>query len=161
VIRLSELYQQIKHSATNKQIFSLKAMFPQSNLSSKLHLDYSQTCKLGLPIPVINWQLPVNFNRQISKTSEIIGEYFRKEKIGIFRFDNEALNLSKNVVGGYHHMGTTAFSTSGDALCDKKFRIIGENNIVVLGSSTFQSTSFVNPTASIVLGALYAARAIN
>src|SRR3546814_18312160 len=63
--------------------------------------------------------------------------------------------VSSHPIGGYHHMGTTRMSaTSRTGVVDANGRVHGLRNLYVVGSSTFPTAGWANPTLKIVAPAL-------
>jgi choline dehydrogenase-like flavoprotein len=59
--------------------------------------------------------------------------------------------ISKNPIGGYHHMGTTRMSTDpARGVTDDNARVHGLANLYVAGSSLFPTSGWANPTLTIL-----------
>ena len=59
--------------------------------------------------------------------------------------------ISKNPIGGYHHMGTTRMSAEPTrGVTDGNARVHGLANLYVAGSSLFPTSGWANPTLTIL-----------
>jgi choline dehydrogenase-like flavoprotein len=60
-----------------------------------------------------------------------------------------------DLVGGHHHMGTTSMSAEPkDGVVDANLRCHGIDNLFIAGSSVYPTSSFVNPTTTVLALAL-------
>lgn len=62
--------------------------------------------------------------------------------------------------GGAHHMGTVAYSADGRGLVDENFKLLGFENIYIVGTSSFPSSGFENPTVAAMATSHKATQAI-
>ncbi|KMS51218.1 FAD-dependent oxidoreductase [Sphingobium cupriresistens] len=70
--------------------------------------------------------------------------------------------ISSHPIGGYHHIGTTRMSTSPrTGVVDADGRVHGLHNLYVVGSSTFSTAGWANPTLTIAALALRTADRIS
>ncbi len=59
--------------------------------------------------------------------------------------------ISNHAIAGYHHMGTTRMSSDPrTGVVDEHCKIHGVDNIYVAGSSVFPTSSWANPTLTIL-----------
>ena len=71
-----------------------------------------------------------------------------------------SLAIPAAATGGAHHMSTVAYSADGNGLVDDSLRLSGYGNIYVVGSSSFPTSGFENPTIAAMATALKAVEAI-
>jgi choline dehydrogenase-like flavoprotein len=65
------------------------------------------------------------------------------------------LGGTRGEIGSYHHMCTTRMSADpATGVVDADCKVFGIDNLYIGGSSVFSTTSFVNPTYTIVQLAL-------
>lgn len=119
------------------------------NPDSRIYLS-SKTDLLGLPQVVLDWR----FNELDYHTYNIGNKYIKSyyENLGakVISFKENIEKWSK-VDGGAHHIGTTRMAESAlNGVVDKNCKIFGVNNLYIAGSSVFPTSSFVNPTLTIV-----------
>ncbi|WP_081997258.1 FAD-dependent oxidoreductase [Sphingopyxis fribergensis] len=70
--------------------------------------------------------------------------------------------ISSHPIGGYHHIGTTRMSyTPRTGVVDADGRVHGVSNLYIVGSSTFPTAGWANPTLTIVALALRTADRIS
>ena len=59
--------------------------------------------------------------------------------------------ISKNPIGGYHHMGTTRMGAdAAQSVVDANLKVHGLANLYMAGSSVFPTGGWVNPTLTIL-----------
>lgn len=84
----------------------------------------------------------------------IINNYAKDFNLKVNSTNGEAIPSS--IDGGAHHMGTVPY-TVNNILINEKFRLTGNDNIYVVGSSSFPTSGFENPTHAAMATALIAA----
>ena len=84
----------------------------------------------------------------------IINDYAKDFTLQVNSTNGEAIPSS--IDGGAHHMGTVPY-TLNNILINEKFRLTGNDNTYVVGSSSFPTSGFENPTHAAMATALIAA----
>lgn len=84
----------------------------------------------------------------------IINNYAKDFNLKVNSTNGEAIPSS--IDGGAHHMGTVPY-TLKNILINEKFRLTGNDNTYVVGSSSFPTSGFENPTHAAMATALIAA----
>jgi choline dehydrogenase-like flavoprotein len=70
-------------------------------------------------------------------------------------FDGDASGWKSNLYGSYHHMGTTRMHEDPkQGVVNADCRVHGIENLYIAGSSVFPTSSYVQPTLTIVALAL-------
>jgi choline dehydrogenase-like flavoprotein len=110
----------------------------------------------GYPLAKLDWQLTAIDRRTVRQTMILMGAEVNRLGIGRFQL-NEWLREENNsgwppdFRGAFHHMGTTRMAeTDTDGVVDKNCKVYGVANLYVAGSSIFATSSYVNPTLTIV-----------
>jgi choline dehydrogenase-like flavoprotein len=110
---------------------------------------------LGIPLSKIDWQLT-----DLDKHNAVVN--IRTAAVELARLFNIRMRLPGWMTdgdGGWqnsfvdiaHHMGTTRMSSSSDqGVVDKNCKVHGIGNLFVSGSSVFATSSYINPTFTIV-----------
>lgn len=123
-----------------------------SRLDNKIELSNFKD-KFGIPQCVLHWKKPNNAKNSIVESLKILGDFFIKKDIGRVAIFNQILNDTKKLehLGGYHHMGGTRIGINDkDGVVDKNLKFFNIKNLYLSGSSVFRSSSYVNPTLTIV-----------
>jgi len=116
---------------------------------------------LGIPRLVLDWRLSDIDKRSVRVTMRAFDSELQRLGLGHltpepwlndpdlpWQFDS---SISNHPVGGYHHMGTTRMAdrpTRG--VVDGNCRVFGMTNLYVAGSSTFATSSWANPTLTLM-----------
>lgn len=116
--------------------------------------------ELGVPVVSLNWALSESDFRTFARGQELVTA--EVSALGLGRFAPEPITrefVEQNVMGHYHHMGTTRMSTSPDAgVVDTDCRVHGTDNLFVAGSGVFPSPTASGPTMMLISLALRLAR---
>ncbi len=83
----------------------------------------------------------------------ILNDYAKDLSLQVNATNGEAIPSS--IDGGAHHMGTVPY-TLNNILINEKFRLTGHDNTYVVGSSSFPTSGFENPTHAAMATALIA-----
>lgn len=132
--------------------------------ASRITLDGTQDA-LGMPRARLHWQLGEIDKRSVTVLVDTLGQEL--ERLGMGRveraswLDDPAETwrtdplVSSHPIGGYHHIGTTRMSHDPrDGVVDGAGRLHGTDNLWVVGSSVFPTSSWANPTLTIAALAL-------
>ena len=111
--------------------------------------------KLGLYRVKLDWRMTNQDYRNINITSKILANYIGQLGIGRVKLNNWQFDKQtwKKIRpdGGCHHMGTTRMGTDKlTSVVDKNCKIHNVNNFFIAGASVFPTSSYVNPTLTIV-----------
>lgn len=115
----------------------------------------TETDAMGRRRAHLHWSL----GQQDKRTMRVLAGRFdaelRRLRLGHLDFAPwllaDDLSFGADLVGGHHHMGTTAMSADpADGVVDADCRVHGMDNLFVAGSSVFPTAGFVNPTATLI-----------
>ena len=114
---------------------------------------------LGLQRAHLHWTLTERDKFTMKVAAEVFDREIKRLGLGELRMDSwlsaEDLSWSPDMVGGHHHMGTTRMSDSADSgIVDSTCRAHTVDNLYIAGSSVFSTSSYVNPTLTILALAL-------
>jgi choline dehydrogenase-like flavoprotein len=114
---------------------------------------------LGLNRIALDWRLTDFDKRSLRRSQELIGAEFGRLGVGRFKLDDWVLaddnSWPEDLHGGHHHMGTCRMSEGpNEGVVDRNCRVHGVDNLYVAGSAVFPTTSYVNPTLTVVALAL-------
>ncbi|HAC62724.1 MAG TPA: hypothetical protein DCF68_04115 [Cyanothece sp. UBA12306] len=116
------------------------------NPSSQIILSQEKDA-LDIPRVKIDWQYNNLDVSTIFKLIEILNETFLNNKIGEIRSVPE-INFKANIA---HFIGTTRMSiTPTEGVVNHNCQVHGLSNLLIAGSSVFPTSSFANPTLTIV-----------
>ncbi len=112
----------------------------------------------------LDWRLDEAFYRNLQETTVALGATLAEQGVGRIRIrdwlraENPVLPNTRDnqgSVGSRHHMCTTRMSDDPrQGVVDRDCRVHGISNLSIGGSSVFATTSYVNPTYTIVQLAL-------
>lgn len=120
---------------------------------------------LGVPKVALDWRLSPMDKRSVRVLVDVLGGELRRLGIGdvgtadwlhdhAVQWRTDPL-VSAHPIGGYHHMGTTRMSAvPRQGVTDGFGRVHGVDNLFVVGSSTFPTSGWANPTLTIAALAL-------
>ncbi len=112
---------------------------------------------LGLNAPRLDWRMNETDKRSIIVLVEQIGAELARLGLGRARLADWLMEDGAywGVVAGNHHMGTTRMGDDPRvSVVDRDCRVHGYRNLHIAGSSVFTTSSFANPTLTIVALAL-------
>jgi choline dehydrogenase-like flavoprotein len=127
---------------------------------------------LGMPRVALDWRLSEIDKRSVGVLVETLGSELRRLGLGDVRaaewlsdpqevWRTDPL-VSAHPIGGYHHIGTTRMADDPRrGVTNRDGRVHGIDNLYVVGSSTFPTASWANPTLTIVALALRTADRIS
>ena len=124
------------------------------NADSRVTLN-AETDSLGRRKADVDWRFKPIDRKTIRVATELIASEFNRLQLGTvvpypFVLDDN-LPLPNEMVGGYHHMGTTRMSAAPEqGVVDPNGRVHGIDGLYVAGSSVFPTGGFANPTLTIV-----------
>lgn len=111
----------------------------------------------GNNIVALDWRLQEQDKRSLLRVHQILAEEFGRAGYGRLRldFDGDASGWKSNLYGSYHHMGTTRMHEDPkQGVVNADCRVHGIENLYIAGSSVFPTSSYVQPTLTIVALAL-------
>lgn len=135
--------------------FAIRIQMEQVNTqNSWIDLD-TEKDRLGIKKTVLKWSFDQKDTDSVIKIISYAGSVLRKNKIGIIEIDNSFLSnpdyMPDDLRGGQHHSGSTRMgSSSSDGVVDPNLKVFGVSNLFVVGSSTFPTNGWVNPTLTIL-----------
>ncbi len=110
--------------------------------------------KNGIPMPILNYQQSKSTILSCKKALISFANFCVDKDIGRIAISDNIINENKikNIAqGGYHHSGGTIMGDNkNNSVVDKNLKVHNTDNLYVLGSSTFTTIGYVNPTLSIV-----------
>jgi choline dehydrogenase-like flavoprotein len=124
---------------------------PQSRITLTSEHD-----ALGLPKINLHWDITDLDVHSWQRGQEIMLRELSALGFGRFAVEPITADLARaNVVGHYHHMGTTRMSASPrDGVVDADCKVHGVENLFVAGSSTFPTGGSSGPTMTIIAMAI-------
>lgn len=146
---------------TDRGIYAIFRSEQAPNRDSRITIDPAQTDPLGMPRAQLHWALTELDKRTIRVTVEALDAELRRLKLGHVRkmpwLDDPSVPwefdplISKNPIGGYHHMGTTRMSADpATGVTDADGKVHGLSNLHIAGSSLFPTGGWANPTLTIL-----------
>jgi len=124
------------------------------NPDSRVTLS-SEKDALGLPRAHQHWAM----TEQDKKTMQVTARLFDTElkRLGLGEVEmapwllSDDLTWAPDMVGGHHHMGTTRMAdTAAKGVVDSTCKTHSVDNLYIAGSSVFPTSSYVNPTFTIL-----------
>lgn len=123
----------------------------EPNRDSRVMLNAERDA-LGVPKVDLRWQLVERDVHTIQSCVKLFGQAVGEADLGRVSLREATTEaLSRHIVGGWHHMGTTRMSpepTKG--VVDVNCKVHSVNNLYVGGSSVFPTSGYANPTLTIV-----------
>jgi choline dehydrogenase-like flavoprotein len=135
--------------------FALRFQMEQApNKDSRVTLQ-SERDFFGLPRASLNWKFTDLERRTIDVASAYLANILQKFQYATIKLDQSMLKnmheMPQDLRGGHHHSGTTRMSKEyRDGVVDKNLKVFEMDNLYILGSSTFPTNGWVNPTMSII-----------
>jgi choline dehydrogenase-like flavoprotein len=131
------------------------------NPASRVHLD-SERDTLGLLRLVADWSCSARDVDSVLASVNLIIRDLERTGTGVSLSHNEEMRrqICRSAVGS-HHIGLTRMATSpGEGVVDRDCTVFGLANLQIASSSTFPTSSFANPTLTIVAMAIRIADSI-
>ncbi len=124
---------------------------PQSRVTLSEERD-----ALGLKRARLDWRLSETDKLSLNRIVHAVGEELGAVGLGRVRPAlSDDGNWPDEVLGGYHHMGTTRMADSPEhGVVDANCRVHGIANLYIAGSSVFTTSGASNPTLTLVALAL-------
>ena len=142
-----------------KRDFELETIIePIPNYDSRVTLSSARDRdRLGLHKVEVDWRLTERDKLHFISLRKLLTEEMTRQ--GVLQFVGEPVDLAemwpKNIVGCWHHMGTTRMdSDRTKGVVDANCRVHGISNLFVAGSSVFPTVGSDLPTITIVALAL-------
>lgn len=146
---------------TDRGVYAIFRSEQAPNPDSRVLLDHTQTDALGIPRVQLHWALSEIDKRTIAETVKALDTEMQRLGLGSVQampwLDDPSIPwefdplISKNPIGGYHHMGTTRMGTDpATSVCDANGKVHGIANLHVAGSSLFPTGGWANPTLTII-----------
>ena len=108
----------------------------------------------------LEWRLTELDKLTIRKVAEVVGSEFGRQNVGRVRIEEWLRSdddgwpefiWQNGLTGQFHHMGTTRMADDpAKGVVDRNCKVHGVANLYVGGSSIFPTSSYVNPTLTIV-----------
>ncbi len=149
-----------RHAAGTTRVHVMVRGEQAPNPDSRVRLGDERDA-LGVRRAVLDWRLSSLDKHSVAVLAEVLGDELERLGIGRpeasawLREDDPAWPLDPTVgnhpIGGYHHIGTTRMSADPRrGVVDRDCRVHGYDNLYVAGSSVFTTSSWANPTLTIV-----------
>lgn len=118
---------------------------------SRLTLSERDRDALGMPRPILDWQIAREDLLAYRRGFELLGAAFGKAGIGRVWASVEGEEFKGSPQPGCHHMGATRMAADPAlGVVDANLRCHEVSNLYVLGSSVFPTGGYANPTLTIV-----------
>jgi choline dehydrogenase-like flavoprotein len=123
-------------------------------LDSRVSLS-EQVDALGIPRAKLDWRLDRIEVDTIAAFAEAVKRAFEKQEIANVHLDADVASRSTDVllrvVDQNHHMGTARMAqSSNDGVVDKNLKIFHIENAFICSSAVFPTSSFSNPTHTLI-----------
>ena len=116
---------------------------------------------LGVPQSTLDWRMSMVDKRSVRIASEGLARSFEAAGMGRMHlsewlYDDSPewpldLTVGNHAIAGYHHIGTTRMSQEPEyGVVDPDCRVHGYDNLFVAGSSVFPTSSWANPTLTLL-----------
>ena len=130
----------------------------QPRKENRITLSLDHTDRFGVPLPVMN--INIHEEELQAMREAYLDLKKRLEKIGgNLIYDELVISDSENYTEASHHLGGTRYSAiANKAVVDVNLRVLGTDNLYVLGSSVFPHGGIENPTHLIIAMACYLAQ---
>ena len=114
---------------------------------NRLTLSPSRKDAFGLPVATLHWTLGDAERRSYERGLELVAEHLAQALPGTSQARLERGRWSADIVGTWHHIGTTRMSADGkDGVVDADLRVHGMDNLFAAGSSVFPTAGVAAPT---------------
>jgi choline dehydrogenase-like flavoprotein len=138
--------------AEGRTVFALPLMSEQQpDRDSRISLT-NRRDRTGLPLPVLDWRVGKRDFADARRTLELLA--VELDRLGLGRIESlwdRGAERPHVVTGGWHHMGTTAMSSTAETgVVDEDCRVHGLENLYVAGSSVFPTSGYANPTLTLM-----------
>lgn len=159
------------HKACRLEVTLLVRAEQAPNRDSRVLLG-TDTDALGVPRVKLDWRLSEIDKRSVAVLAQALDGELRRLDLGRVEpaswLHDEAEPwrtdplVSSHPIGGYHHIGTTRMADDPRrGVVRNDGQVHGIENLYVVGSSTFPTSSWANPTLTIVALALRTAERIS
>jgi choline dehydrogenase-like flavoprotein len=120
----------------------------------------SQCDALGMPRIALDWRLTQQDIDSVTGLVRAVDEELQRLGLGAVcpaRWLSDGTEwqvdplISAHPIGGYHHMGTTRMTDNPrNGVTDRHGRVLGVENLYVVGSSVFPTSGWANPTLTVI-----------
>lgn len=145
------------NSVRARQDYSLETVFePVPNRDSRVSLS-AQRDALGLPQVIVDWRLTEQDRDNFTRQTDLVLDGLTRAGVieGVEGTRPGAAAWPDDVMGCWHHMGTTRMSEDpAKGVVDADCRVHGINNLFIAGSSVFPTVGSDSPTITLVVLAL-------
>jgi len=145
------------NSSRARMDYSLETVFePIPNRDSRVTLS-AKTDAFGLQQAVVDWQLTDQDRLNFTRQTELVLNGLSRAGVVQLRggSDEGAAVWPDDVMGCWHHMGTTRMSDDpARGVVDADCRVHGMHNLYIAGSSVFPTVGSDSPTITIIALAL-------
>jgi hypothetical protein len=138
-------------SKSNSYIFHFDAE-QSPNYHSRVMLGEERDV-FGLNRLKVDWQYTDFDLQNVIKSYQVIAETLQITGTGKLEFEPAKMPdlIKQNLGVGSHHIGTTRMADSpSQGVVDRNCQVHGINNLYIASSSVFPTSSFANPTLTIV-----------
>jgi choline dehydrogenase-like flavoprotein len=122
------------------------------NPESRVMLSDSRD-EFGLNRLKVDWRCTQQDIDSVVRSAALVAQVLRESGVGQCDFNPERLgpHISRHTGVGSHHIGTTRMADSPTAgVVDGNCKVFGVENLFIASSSVFPTSSFANPTLTIV-----------
>jgi choline dehydrogenase-like flavoprotein len=137
---------------SERTIYALAVMSEQPPMRESRVVLGPRSDRMGMALPELRWQVGERGFASARRTIELLAADTERAGLGrIVSLWDQGMERPRVVTGGWHHMGTTAMSSSPmTGVVDGNCRVHGVPNLYVAGSSVFPTSGYANPTLTLV-----------
>lgn len=146
---------------SDRRMYAVVRTEQAPNPDSRVTLDHDRRDALGLPRVRLHWAVSELDKHSVRVAMSALDQELRRLNLGAVQpapwLTDDAIPwefdplISKNPIGGYHHMGTTRMSADpATGVTDAHGRVHGLGNLYIAGSSVFPTGGWANPTLTIL-----------
>jgi choline dehydrogenase-like flavoprotein len=144
-------WERLLHKQKKNIVYQLDQMTEQiPNPASRITLSNERDA-LGRKRVRLDWKLSPLDIHSVIRAQEILDEEVRAAGLGSLRIDLKDENNLPEIVGGWHHMGTTRMHADPrKGVVDEDCRVHDMSNLFIAGPSVFPTGGYANPVLTIV-----------
>ena len=150
----------VRHALGRPKRFEVDSVYLELRTEQEPNPDSRVTLSdeldpLGQRRAHLHWALTERDKHTMRTLAHAVDAELRRLGLGEISFapwlEADDLSFGEDLVGGHHHMGTTRMSADpADGVVRADCRAHDVDNLYITGSSVFPTSSFVNPTATLL-----------
>lgn len=150
----------VRHAVGKPKRFKIDSMYLEARIEQEPNADSrvtlgNATDPLGQRRAHLCWSLSERDRHTVGVAARMLANEF--QRLGLCEFQMAPWLMSddgewpSDMVGGHHHMGTTRMSESAKTgIVNRDCRTHAIDNLYIAGSSVFSTSSYVNPTPTLL-----------